>query len=594
MPSQGQLVIMNLRQKIFWLMGSSLFCGVVGLIGLLLNWGSSFRVEPTQFSAPEARFNTVKTYEELTWLYLVLLGISLGSSAWLLVLLDQQLLSCLQPSGSELEKGSPTGQNPSPTWSKPAQPVEHLNAALEQPVQGQTAQLRQALNYEATLKHITDKVRDNLEEDQILQTAVRELATGLEVLGCDMSLYNLELGVKTIIYEYGAGLPAKLKSTINLDEQGGLYRRLLAGDPVLLCQLPSTQVRQLTEPLLCLACPIFDRAPHNVECHRLLDLKSLQSHTQSADWVASGSCPKNLAIFGDLWLFKPIDQEFSELEIQLVEQVASQCAVGLRRARLYKALQNQVAQLESLHQLKDEFLNTISHELRTSISNIKMSLYMIRKTQEEERRQRYLDILETECSRESKLINDLLDLQRLEAGVEQPLLEPLDLTDWIPAQLRAFEARIAYYQQTLELELDPALDSTAPQLWSDRQHLSRILGELMNNACKYTAPGGTIRLRITVEPDQSDQIRFEISNPAEIPANQLPYLFNKFYRVPSGDPWKRGGTGLGLALVKKWVEQLGGKIDVTSQAGLTTFWFVLPHKRPQSHPGSVPSSAALP
>ncbi|WP_235276651.1 GAF domain-containing sensor histidine kinase [Synechococcus sp. Nb3U1] len=575
---------MKLRQKILWLMGSSLFCGVVSLTGLLLHWGSPFRAESVRITAPEVRTYSVNLYEEWVWFYLVLLGISLGSSTWLLILVDQQVLSRWQPSPNELDKQGRTRGSLSP---------QHLNAALEQQVQQQTAQLRQALNYEATLKHITDKVRDSLEEDQILQTVVQELATRLEVLGCDASLYDLKMGVSRIVCESEADLPPNLKPTVPIEAQSGLYRRLLAGDLVLLCQLPPTQVRDLKEPLLCLACPIFDR---------LSSPKSLQlgEQTQPNRFTVSDGASPELAIFGDLWLFKPINKEFSEPEIRLVQQVATQCAIGLRQAHLYRALQSQVEQLQSLHQLKDDFLNTISHELRTPMSNIKMSLYMIRKTQDEERRQRYLDILETECSREIDLINDLLDLQRLEAGVDLPLSEPVDLACWLPAQLRSFEARIAHYRQTLQVEWDPALEAAEPQLWTDTQRLSRILGELINNACKYTAPGGEIRLSMTsqlVEPTgrpEETYIRFEISNPTQIPVNQLPHLFDKFYRVPGGDPWKRGGTGLGLALVKKLVEQLGGKIDVTSQAGLTTFWFVLPQNRPPSHPGSLPVSAALP
>ncbi|MEN9231881.1 MAG: ATP-binding protein, partial [Thermostichus sp. DG02_5_bins_236] len=95
---------------------------------------------------------------------------------------------------------------------------------------------------------------------------------------------------------------------------------------------------------------------------------------------------------------------------------------------------------------------------------------------------------------------------------------------------------------------------------------------------------------------QGTYIRFAISNPAEIPAEQLPRLFDKFYRVPSGDPWKRGGTGLGLALVKTMLEQLGGRIGVTSQGGLTTFWFLLPQNPPQPNEPkeSVPAVAVLP
>ncbi|MEN9226290.1 MAG: GAF domain-containing sensor histidine kinase [Thermostichus sp. DRC_bins_24] len=579
------LVSMKLRQKILWLMGSSLFCGVVGLTGLSLHQGSPFQAESARITSPEARIHTVNASEKWAWIYLLLVGISLGSSGWLLVLVDRQVLSRLQ-GGRDEQAGLKPGARGSL-----ARQHQRLSNTLEEQVQRQTVRLQQALNYEATLKRITDKVRDSLEEEQILQTAVQELATRLDVLGCNSALYDLELGVSRIAYEAGRGLPTQLKRAVPIGTESGLYRRLLAGDPVLLCQIPPTRVRDFKEPLLCLACPIFDR---------LSSQKSLSEHTQPVRFVAPNPSPQDLAIFGDLWLFKPVDKHFSEPEIRLVRQVATQCAIGLRQARLYRALQSQVEQLKSLHQLKDDFLNTISHELRTPMSNIKMSLYMIRKTQDEARRQRYLDILETECTREIELINDLLDLQRLEAGVDQPLSDRVDLARWIPALLRSFEARIAHYQQTLQVEWDPALEAAGPQLWTDPQRLSRILGELINNACKYTAPGGTIRLSITsqrFEPTgrpEATYIRFEICNPAEIPAEQLPLLFDKFYRVPSGDPWKRGGTGLGLALVKKLLEQLGGKIGVTSQAGLTTFWFLLPQNRPQPDPESAPTVVALP
>lgn len=594
---------MKLRTKIFSLMGSSLFCGVVGLTGLL-HWGSAFRAESSRIAAPAARVQIVKLDEELVWFYLVLLGMSLGSFAWLLLLLERQVLRRLQSSGREWDKlhsqGSPSLQHLVATAGRSP------NATLEARVQRQTAQLQQALNYAATLRRITDKVRDSLEEEQILQTAVQELANRLQVLGCNAGLYDLGQHISRIVCEAGPGLPPKQDRTVPMEPstsnlgsaaQTGLYSRLLAGEPVLLCQVPAPQQRK---PLLCLACPIFDRVrtadglPFTESTQ-----PSLFSSSQISARTPSRYREQELAIFGDLWLFKPVGETFSESEIRLVQQVATQCAIGLRQARLYKALHSQVEQLQSLHQLKDDFLNAVSHELRTPMSNIKMSLYMLRKTQDEERRQRYLNILEAECNREIELINDLLDLQRLEAGVDRPCSEPIDLTDWIPAQLRAFDARVAEYQQTLRVEWDPTLGS-GPQLWTDSQRLSRILQELINNACKYTAPVQEIRLSITSQstegPPEETYIRFAISNPAEIPAEQLPRLFDKFYRVPSGDPWKRGGTGLGLALVKTMLEQLGGRIGVTSQGGLTTFWFLLPQNPPQPNEPkeSVPAVAVLP
>ncbi len=114
-------------------------------------------------------------------------------------------------------------------------------------------------------------------------------------------------------------------------------------------------------------------------------------------------------------------------------------------------------------------------------------------------------------------------------------------------------------------------------LVSDRASLERILAELLNNACKYTSAGGEIVVGVCDKSTEAATI-FTISNPAEIPADQLPRIFEKFYRVPKGDRWQQGGTGLGLALVQKLVEQIQGTIRVESSRGWTTFTVVLPNQ----------------
>lgn len=117
--------------------------------------------------------------------------------------------------------------------------------------------------------------------------------------------------------------------------------------------------------------------------------------------------------------------------------------------------------------------------------------------------------------------------------------------------------------------------------------------ELLNNAYKYTHLGGEIVLRVRQDPDcsagsmnpkpalqeeETPVVTFTISNQAEIPDSELPRIFDKLYRIPKADPWKQGGTGLGLALVQKLVAQMLGTIQVESSFGWTTFTIQLPNR----------------
>ena len=140
--------------------------------------------------------------------------------------------------------------------------------------------------------------------------------------------------------------------------------------------------------------------------------------------------------------------------------------------------------------------------------------------------------------------------------------------------ISSFHDRMRQYQQTIRLNLPQDL----PSLQTDRASLERILAELLNNACKYTRAGGEIGLNVCYKSTEATTI-FTISNSAEIPADQLSRIFDKFYRVPNSDPWKQGGTGLGLALVRKLVEQLQGTISVDSIRGWTTFTIQLHNQR---------------
>ncbi|MBC8123709.1 MAG: HAMP domain-containing histidine kinase, partial [Gemmatimonadaceae bacterium] len=233
--------------------------------------------------------------------------------------------------------------------------------------------------------------------------------------------------------------------------------------------------------------------------------------------------------------------------------------------------QAQIAELQKLDRLKDDFLSTVSHELRTPIANMTMAIHMLKRPIPAEKREQYLRILEKECAREADLLNDSLDLQRIEASSRPLRLEAILLQEWLPRVVEPYFLQAQQRSQQLVLKVSPDL---AP-LTTDSISLERIVSELIHNACKYTPAGGVLTIQATLNGERGLQL--SVSNTGiEIPPQELLYIFDRFYRIPNNDPWDQGGTGLGLALVKKLVEYLGGIIAVESAANRTVFTIELP------------------
>ena len=257
------------------------------------------------------------------------------------------------------------------------------------------------------------------------------------------------------------------------------------------------------------------------------------------------------------------------------------------RGLMVNITERKQAEIERIHLLeqeqadnraKDEFLATVSHELRTPLTNIRMAVQMLKLTSQPSQHDNYLRILESECTREIHLINDLLDFQKLQDKATTLHWAPLQLEQWLPSIVEPFMERAVARKQVLQLVLAPNL----PVLMSDLASLERIMAELLNNACKYTPLDGEITLavyfRISTFPSSSkDCFEFIVSNTCQkISASELNRVFEKFYRIPSDTPWTQGGTGLGLALVAKLVERLGGEIRAKSQMNQVSFIVTLP------------------
>ncbi|MBW4581127.1 MAG: GAF domain-containing protein [Tildeniella nuda ZEHNDER 1965/U140] len=442
------------------------------------------------------------------------------------------------------------------------QQVQQLNARLEEQVQERTILLQQAFSFEATLKRIADRVRDSLDEDQILRAVVEELAVTLDVSACSVAVYDLPQQTVNVRYEYTTALALVQGNLIPMAVFPEVYQQLLDGQHFQYCSLDA---RPMQPRVVRLACPIVD----------------------------------DQGVLGDLRLVNHADYIFSDQEVRLVQQVANQCAIALRQSQLYQSVQAQVAELEQLNRLKDDFVSTVSHELRTPMASIRMAIQMLEVVllQTEDGRSRdatepsslvlqpasfqrvarYFQVLRDECQRETMLIDDLLDLSRLERQTEPLNRTTLDLQPWLTRLVIPFADRVRSQRQRLETRMTTPL----PALTTDYAYLERILNELLQNACKYTPADETIIL--SVQPlEQSltlarSHVEISVSNSGvEISAEQLERVFDKFYRVPSNNPWQHRGTGLGLALVKKLIEQLQGTIEASSADGWTTFTARIP------------------
>lgn len=408
--------------------------------------------------------------------------------------------------------------------------VNRLNLTLEEKVEQRTAQLQQAIDFEATVKQITDKVRDSLDETQILQTVVQAIADTLKVDGCNAGMYQAQEQISEIQYEWNRSLPSLLGTVHQIADLPDLYPTLFQGESLQFCWVVHPD--HLIPPMTILACPI------RIEQE----------------------------VLGDLWLYRPSHTVFADNEIRLVQQIAGQCAIALRQARLYRAAQRQVQELERLDRLKTEFLKTVSHELRTPIANIQMATVVLKtlfdKMQnpiEGEEFQRFLALLQEESQHEMNLINDLLDFIYLEAGAEPLVFKLIDLKSVLPYLADIIRERIKQRNQQLHVTLSEDL----PLLYTDLYTLEQVVAELLDNACKYTPDGEHIWL---IAERKATGIRLQVSNSGVNVADlELDRIFERFYRIPNHDPWKYSGTGLGLALVKKRVQHLGGSIQAVSE-----------------------------
>jgi two-component system phosphate regulon sensor histidine kinase PhoR len=232
-----------------------------------------------------------------------------------------------------------------------------------------------------------------------------------------------------------------------------------------------------------------------------------------------------------------------------------------------------VTETRRLETLRKDFVANVSHELRTPITAVRSAVDTLRLTMSGDpaASERFVDIIDRNAQRLGSLVEDLLDLSRIESKDYRPESKPVPLRIVADQALTLLRARIEEKKLVVGNEITEAL----PPARADRRAVEQVFTNLLDNAVKYCPTGARVNLRA----QQTERgLRVEIADTGPgIEPRHLPRLFERFYRVDSGRSRDMGGTGLGLSIVKHLVETMGGAIGVESTPGRgSTFWFTLP------------------
>jgi len=231
-----------------------------------------------------------------------------------------------------------------------------------------------------------------------------------------------------------------------------------------------------------------------------------------------------------------------------------------------------VTRLRRFDELKSDLVSTVAHELRTPLTSLHMAIHLCLERSLGELSEKQADLLyaaREDCQRLETMIEDLLDLSRIQSGQVEMKRRPVSVRSLMESAIHLH--RPAAEERGLKLEVDPQ-SLAEDEVRADPERISLVLANFVTNAIRHTPSGGTITMR-GVRHD--GQMRFEVSDTGEgIPSEFQPRVFDKFFRVPGSSAQ---GVGLGLSICREIVEAHDGKIGLESQPGQgSTFWFTLP------------------
>jgi two-component system, OmpR family, sensor histidine kinase VicK len=240
-----------------------------------------------------------------------------------------------------------------------------------------------------------------------------------------------------------------------------------------------------------------------------------------------------------------------------------------------------VTERRRLDRMKDEFIATVSHELRTPLTSLRAALGLVASGALEKRPEKVrpmLDIALANCDRLVRLVNDIVDFERIGNGSL-----PLHKSEWNAIDLlrRAMDPERS---SAARAGLRFRIDAQPVDVWADGDRILQVLGNLIRNAIKFSEKGGEIRLGARASSET--EVTFEVQDQgAGIPPEKLDLIFDRFQQADASDSRMQGGTGMGLALCRGIVNQHGGRIWVESHPGSgSTFYFTVDLYVPKDEP----------
>ncbi len=230
-----------------------------------------------------------------------------------------------------------------------------------------------------------------------------------------------------------------------------------------------------------------------------------------------------------------------------------------------------VTQLRQQDELKKGMISTVSHQLKTPLTSVRMAIHLLLEEKVGPLTEQQVDLLlaaREDSDRLHNILNNLLDISRIESGKTKMELRTISPNSLQMEALEPFWR--AAHDQGVTLSVD--IPGDLPEVWADPTRIYYVFGNLLSNSLKYTQPGGKITFSAKAE---ENEVRFSISDTGKgIPKQYLPRIFEQFFRVPNQE--KNSGAGLGLAIVKEIIEAHGGTVSAESEEGKgSTFTFTL-------------------